>query len=68
VTVSNVTHPDSTETDMELTPIGIEDIMREQATDELCRRMRNKTSARSMFDKDETGILVRVAPLDEVRR
>jgi hypothetical protein len=56
------------ETDMELTPIGIEEIMREQATDDLCRRLRNKTSARSLFDTDERGILVRVAPLDGVRQ
>jgi hypothetical protein len=43
------------ETDMELTPIEIEEIMREQATDDLCRRLRNKTSARSLFDIDERG-------------
>jgi hypothetical protein len=56
------------ETDMELTPIGIEEIMREQATDDLCRRLRNKTSARSLLDIEERGILVRVAPLDGVRQ
>jgi hypothetical protein len=55
-------------TDMELNPIGIEEIMREQAADEICRRMRTKTSVRSLFDVDEGGILVREAPLDEVRQ
>jgi hypothetical protein len=45
------------ETDMELTPIGIEEIMREQATDDLCRRLRNKTSARSLFGIDKKGII-----------
>jgi hypothetical protein len=56
------------ETDMELTPIETEEIMPEQATDDLCRRMRNKTAARSLFDIDERGILVLVAPLDGVRQ
>jgi transposase InsO family protein len=56
------------ETDMELTPIGIEEIMREQATDDLCRRLRTKTSARSLFDIDKRGSFVRVAPLDGVRQ
>jgi hypothetical protein len=56
------------ETDMELTLIGIKKIMREQATDELCRRLRNKNSAMSLFDIDERGILVREAPLDGVRQ
>jgi hypothetical protein len=56
------------ETDMELTPTGIEKIMRDQATDDICRRLRTKTSARSLFDIDERGILVRMAPLDGVRQ
>jgi Integrase zinc binding domain len=56
------------ETDMKLNPIGIEEIMREQAADDLCRRLRNKTSSRSLFDIDKRGILVRIAPLDGVRQ
>jgi Integrase zinc binding domain len=40
--------------------------MREQATDDLCRRLRNETSARGLFDINERRILVRVAPLDGV--
>jgi transposase InsO family protein len=56
------------ETDMELTPIGIEELVREQATDDLCRRLRTNFSARSLFDVDERGLLVRIAPLDGARQ
>jgi hypothetical protein len=42
--------------------------MREQATDDFCRRLRNKTSARSLFYIHERGIIVLVAPLDRVRQ
>ena len=53
---------------MELTPIGIEELVREQATDDLCRRLRTNFSARSLFDVDERGLLVRIAPLDGARQ
>jgi hypothetical protein len=56
------------ETDMELTPIWIEEIMRDRAMKNLLRRLRNKTSARSLFYIDERGILARVAPLNGVRQ
>ena len=56
------------ESDIELTPIGIEEIIREQATDDLCRRLRNTIPSRSLFDIDERGLLVRVAPLDGARQ
>jgi transposase InsO family protein len=53
---------------IELTPIRIEEIMCEQATDDLCRRKRTKNSARSLFDIDERELLVLVSALDGVRQ
>ena len=52
----------------ELSPIRIEELIREQASDELCKSLIGLTSEKSLFDVDERGLLIRVAPLDGVRQ
>ncbi len=52
--------------DAELTPITSEEFLREQATDTLCLELANRND--SMFDYNEVGLLVRLAPLDGARQ
>jgi Integrase zinc binding domain len=47
-----------------LLPIGIEEMVREQASYELCMRLHESTSERCLFDIDNRGLHVRKAPLD----
>jgi RNase H-like domain found in reverse transcriptase/Reverse transcriptase (RNA-dependent DNA polymerase)/Integrase zinc binding domain/Integrase core domain/Chromo (CHRromatin Organisation MOdifier) domain/Retroviral aspartyl protease len=56
------------ETEGVLTPIGVEELIHEQASDELCRTLREKLPSKGLFDTDDRGLLIRIAPIDGVHQ
>jgi hypothetical protein len=48
--------------------IQLDDFLREQAADAECRQWLTTAKADTPFDIDETGVLIRIAPLDKSRQ